>query len=191
VAGLEGEDMDKHYGRAVLCATTAVAAMTLSSAWAELAGRFTGGGSFICVFPTVPYSQRVAHGFELHCGTGPNPEGLLPPGTNPPNPNNLEINFSGGDNFRLTSLFTAACFDDPGISSTPPVSSIDTIAGDGLGIFNGQPAEIRFRFHDAGEPGTNDRVIVVITQHGSDVLVCDNNLTSGNYQAHDATGSKK
>ena len=185
--------MDKHSCRTVLCATAAVAAaMTLSSGWAaELAGRFTGGGSFICVFPTVPYSQRVTHGFELHCGTGPNPEGLLPPGTNPPHPNNLEINFSGGDSFRLTSLFTAACFDDPDISSTPPVSTIDTIAGDGLGIFNGQPAEIGFRFHDAGEPGTEDRLVIRIVQHGSTVLICENNLTSGNYQAHDATGSKK
>ena len=56
----------------------ALAAGVVSAAWGHPPGRMTGGGSLFC-----PVVERVTHGFELHCGTGSNPEG-----SNPPVPNN-------------------------------------------------------------------------------------------------------
>ena len=55
-----------------------------------LPGRMTGGGS---VFGKG--SQRVTHGFELHC----DPE---------VGPNNLEVNWSG-NHFHMEELLTASC----------------------------------------------------------------------------------
>ena len=71
------------------------------------AGADDGGGSIFCTIDGVV--QRVTHGFQLHCGTGTDPEG-----SNPPGPNNLEINFDGGNNFHLDALTVGNCRDDPG-----------------------------------------------------------------------------
>ncbi|NDZ13558.1 hypothetical protein C7T35_28555 [Variovorax sp. WS11] len=180
--------MDKPCGMAVLCAGAAAAAMmVISPAWAHEPGRMTGGGSFFC--PYYGGTQKVTHGFELHCGTGGAFEGA-----DPAEPNNLEINFSGGDNFHLTTLRKGLCSNDPAIDQTPPNSSLfDTFVGEGTGTFNGQPAAINFTFVDAGEPGTLDTARVLITVGASTVLDCDDAaapLTFGNHQAHKLTGNK-
>ncbi|VTU38510.1 hypothetical protein [Variovorax sp. RA8] len=179
--------MDKPCGKAVLCAGAAAAAlMSMSFAWAHEPGRMTGGGSFFC--PYYGGYQRVTHGFELHCGTGGAFEGA-----DPAEPNNLEINFSGGDNFHLTTLTKGLCSDDLAIDQKPPVAPFDTFVGEGTGTFNGQPATISFTFVDAGEPGTSDTARVLITA-GSTVLDCDDAaapLTFGNHQAHKLTGGSK
>ena len=142
-----------------------------------LEGRMTGGGSIFCDL------WRVTHGFELHCD---NNDGTIP------GPNNLQINWGGGNNFHLTRLVTVDCINDPTISERPPVARFDTITGTGIGRFNNEPgATIRFRLTDAGEPGTNDTARFVITDaHGNVVLDCTGDLDEGNHQAHRATGNR-
>jgi hypothetical protein len=183
----KGKIMNKPLAKVVLCAGAAVAALTISSAWAHEAGRMTGGGSFFC--PYYGGTQRVTHGFQLHCGTGGAFEGA-----DPAEPNNLEINFSGGDNFHLTTLTKGLCSNDPAIDQKPPTAPFDTFLGEGTGTFNGLPAAITFTFVDAGEPGTSDTARVLITVGGTTVLDCDDAavpLTFGNHQAHRLTGNKQ
>lgn len=182
----KGKIMNKPFGKAVLCGAAAAAAMIVGSAWAHEPGRMTGGGSFFC--PYLNGTQRVTHGFELHCGTGTRFEG-----SDPAEPNNLEINFSGGDNFHLTTLTKGLCSDTAAIEQ-PPSAGFDTFEGEGTGTFNGQPASITFTFTDGGEPGTKDTGLIVITLAGATtpVLSCPTTpLTFGNHQAHKATGSKQ
>lgn len=85
--------MNKLLGKAVLCSAAIAAATTMGPTWAHQLGRMTGGGSFVC---SDQSQQKVTHGFELHCKGDP-PATLA-------EPNNLEINLSGGDNFHLTTL---------------------------------------------------------------------------------------
>ncbi|MBT2326020.1 hypothetical protein J7E62_27200 [Variovorax paradoxus] len=174
--------MSKAIGQAVLCAATAAASMMLGSAWAHEPGRMTGGGSFFC--PYLTGNQRVTHGFELHCKLD---------GVDVSEPNNLEINFSGGDNFHLTTLTAALCTDTQAIEQ-PPSAGFDTFEGAGTGTFNGQAAAITFTFTDGGEPGTKDTAVIKITVGGSTVIDCPSSpssfLTFGNHQAHRATGNK-
>jgi hypothetical protein len=177
--------MNEPHGKSVLCAAAAAAAMmVVGSAWAHEPGRMTGGGSFFCS-ELATGQQRVTHGFELHCKTDAE--------SSPAEPNNLEINFSGGDNFHLTTLTKALCSDTPAIEQ-PPSAGFDTFEGAGTGTFNGQPASITFTFTDGGEPGTKDTALVVITLAGATtpVLNCDpaSPLTFGNHQAHKLTGNK-
>lgn len=127
-------------------------------------GRMTGGGS---VFTTA--GVRVTHGFELHCDATHNP-------------NNLEVNWDKGNNFHLTSLTSAQCFDDPGITPNPPAARFDTYIGSGVGLCNGLPAAATWTFTDAGEPGRNDSATINIT--GGCSLPVSGNLQNGNQQAH-------
>lgn len=177
--------MEKSLRKAVLCAAAATAATMIGSAWAHETGRMTGGGSFFCS-DLATGQQRVTHGFELHCKTDDQAA--------PAEPNNLEINFSGGDNFHLTTLTKALCTDTAAIQQ-PPAAPFDTFEGAGTGTFNGQPASITFTFTDGGEPGTKDTGLIVITLEGSTtpVLNCDpaSPLTFGNQQAHRLTGSNQ
>jgi len=174
--------MDKLFGKAVLCSAAVAAATMMSPTWAHQLGRMTGGGSFVC---SDQSQQKVTHGFELHCKGDP-PATLA-------EPNNLEINLSGGDNFHLTTLTKAVCSDTDAIQQ-PPNAGFDTFDGAGTGTFNGLPAEITFTFTDGGEPGTKDTALVLIklTGTGQTVLACNTApLTFGNQQAHEATGSKQ
>ena len=160
----------------------ALAAGVVAAAWGHPPGRMTGGGSIYC-----PVVERVTHGFELHCGTGTKPEG-----SNPPGPNNLEINFSKGDNFHLTKLDVANCTLDPRIDAGQPPAPFNTMTGSGSGTFNGEPATIKFQLTDAGEPGGGvDLAYFAIATSAGTVLACTNYLEGGNHQAHTATGSKQ
>ncbi|HXD04909.1 MAG TPA: hypothetical protein VN680_02590 [Burkholderiaceae bacterium] len=164
------------------CALAATALLCASSALAHPPGRMTGGGSILC-----PGVARVTHGFELHCGTGDNPEG-----SNPPTPNSLEINFSGGENFHLTQLDVANCSLDPAVGTPKPDAPFNTMTGSGSGTFNQLPATIEFRLTDAAEPGAGaDFAYFKITQGSTVVLDCGQFLEGGNHQAHTATGSKQ
>jgi hypothetical protein len=135
-----------------------------------LDGRMTGGGSI----PTEEYG-RVTHGFELHCASAVDP-------------NNLEVNWGKGNKFHMEGLDWALCRDDPDIDEAPPVAGFDTYIGRGIGRYNGESgATIRFRFTDAGEPGKNDKgLIMVWDAGGSLILVVEDNLKNGNHQAHPA-----
>lgn len=132
------------------------------------AGRMTGGGS---VF--TKKNERVTHGFTLHC----NPNSL---------PNNLEVNWGKGNNFKLTALTSVVCSDDPAIVPTPPSAGFDTYVATGTGKYNGVAgATISFTFTDAGEPGKKDTATMVIKDAGgATVQTVSGNLNSGNQQAH-------
>jgi hypothetical protein len=128
----------------------------------------TGGGSIF-----TKEGGRVTHGFELHC----DPE---------VGPNNLEINWGGGNNFHLTELLTAICTDDPTIAPRPPSADFDTYNGTGTGLCNNVPgATITFVLTDAGEPGKKDFASFEISGcPGGLTLSVSGNLNKGNQQAH-------
>jgi Dictyostelium (slime mold) repeat len=132
-----------------------------------VSGRMTGGGS---VFGKG--TQRVTHGFELHC----DPE---------VGPNNLEVNWAG-NHFHMEELLTATCSDDPNIEPPPPQAGFDTYVGTGTGRCNGVAgATISFTFTDAGEPGTQDIATFEITGC-PDIggISVSGPLKKGNHQAH-------
>jgi hypothetical protein len=158
-----------------------VAALLLSSAyttaWAWEAGRMTGGGSIICPAP----KYRVTFGYELHCQLD---NGQLS------TPNNLEVNFSTGEHFHLTSLTSSEC---NGPNSTHPSATFNTLIGQGTGLLNGQAATISFTFVDNAEPGAgvDTANFLITTASGTTALDCGPlTLEGGNNQAHRATGSK-
>lgn len=144
--------------------------VTVPDACAPGTGRFTGGGNQV----DVGGIAKITRGLTIHCDL------LLS--------NNLEINWDKGNNFHmLDHLQTIACFDDPSIDQTPPKAPIDTLVGVGTGRFNGQDGyRIEFTLVDAGEPGRNDEMAILITApNGSVVLnVPRQQLTNGNLQAH-------
>jgi hypothetical protein len=164
-------------GRRARIVTALLLSSAMTSAWAWEPGRMTGGGSIICPAPIY----RVTFGYELHCQLEGQPVSV---------PNNLEVNFSGGDNFHLTQLTQAVC---SGPAATTPTAPFDTITGEGTGTFNGQAATIQFTLVDNAEPGAGRDTarFVISTAGGQQVLNCGPlTLEGGNNQAHRATGSK-
>ena len=132
-------------------------------------GRMTGGGS---VFIEGPPRVRVTRGFELHCCY----QSL---------PNNLQVNWQGGNKFHLTEITDAYCTDDPAIIQYPPAAPFDTYVGEGTGRFNNQPgATIHFVFVDAGEPGIEDWASIVVEFGPDTVLNVSGHMERGNLQAH-------
>lgn len=129
-------------------------------------GRMTGGGS---VFKG---NMRVTHGFEIHCDLS--------------KPNNLEVNWQGGNNFHMKDLTSAVCTDDPSINPKPPKAPFDTFTGKGTGKLNGvDGAKIEFVFTDAGEPGKKDTATMKIWNKANNlVLEVSGFLNRGNHQAH-------
>jgi hypothetical protein len=133
-----------------------------------LPGRMTGaGGAF------TADGRSVAHTFNLDCGAPA--EG----------PNRLQVNW-GGNRFELDAVQTAICTDDPAVGPGRPRAGFDTYRGAGTGRYNGAPgATAEWTFTDAGEPGRNDRVKIVIKDAGgATVLTLDSTLQRGNHQAH-------
>jgi hypothetical protein len=133
-------------------------------------GRMTGGGS------VWVGDMRVTRGFEIHCDVS--------------KPNNIEVNWPGGNNFHLTKLLSATCRDNPYIHQEPPAAPFDTFIGEGEGIWSQKGdkeigAKINFKFIDAGEPGVNDWAMIRITSNGSQVILVRGFLKKGNLQAHD------
>jgi hypothetical protein len=130
-------------------------------------GRMTGGGS---VF--TDDNARVTLGFEIHCDLS--------------KPNNLQVNWPGGNKFHMLELTSAICTDDPAINQKPPVAPLDTFTGVGTGRFNGvEGATINFIFVDKGEPGKSDTArIQIFDNGGQEVLYVDGSMKYGNLQAH-------
>ena len=160
-------------GKARVSAAVLLAAVA-TSAWAWDAGRMTGGGSIICPAPVY----RVTFGYELHC---------QPEHGDIPGPNNLEVNFSSGEHFHLTTLTQAVC---SGPNATTPDAPFNTMTGEGMGTLNGQAATIKFVLVDNAEPGRHyDTAKFVITTTSGTALSCGPlPLDGGNNQAHRATG---
>ena len=131
-------------------------------------GRFTGGGHQIRVD-----GVRVTRGLTIHCDL------LLS--------NNLEINWQGNSFHMTEHMTTVSCTDDPDIIQAPPPAPLDTLVGTGQGRYNGVDGyTIAFTLVDAGEPGVDDKMAIVITD-GSGGTVLDiplQLLSGGNLQAH-------
>jgi hypothetical protein len=168
--------MKKLFTTAVLLSATMAAFAGGHDEEGGKAGRMTGGGSIICPAPVY----RVTFGYELHCKTK---EGGLS------GPNNLEVNFSSGEHFHLTSLDTATC---TGPDATTPDAPFRTITGTGSGTLNGETAMISFQLVDNAEPGRGaDTASFTITTTQGTALNCGPRLLEGgNNQAHRATGNK-
>ncbi len=139
----------------------------------SIPGRMTGGGSVFTIDDV-----RVTRGFQIHCDLR--------------EPNNLEVNWPGGNKFHTTELTSAVCTDSPAVDQNPPAAPFDTFTGTGVGKLNNKPgAKIEFVFVDAGEPGTSDTAsLKIFDQFGNLVLdvTGDPNvpgfLDHGNIQAH-------
>ena len=143
-------------------------------------GRMTGGGNVYG--KSLGETVKVTHGFELHCRTATRPQ-------------RLQVNWSGGNSFHLTNLTDSWCRDE-GYDQENPSAPFDTYYGEGSGRlhFDGEmgTGTATWRFVDDGEPGTTDRIRLVIKDSsGRTVLtVTDKVLRHGNHQAHRSTGSK-
>jgi hypothetical protein len=134
-------------------------------------GRMTGGGS---VFFGDDPRVRVTRGFELHCDASL--------------PNNLQINWQGGNKFHLTELTEVTCTEDPTIKQFPPDAPFDTFIASGYGRLNKDDiGYIEFVFVDYGEPGKLDRASIVIENltTGGIALDVSGLIEVGNIQAHD------
>ena len=132
-------------------------------------GRMTGGG--MQLFGSI----KVSRGFTIHCDI------ILS--------NNLEINWTGGNNWHIDKPLTkATCFDDPAYDETPPVAPFNTFVGEGIGRLNGvDGSKVFFTFIDAGEPGKNDKAAIKIIAPDGVTVVLDvplSLLDHGNIQAH-------
>ena len=137
-----------------------------------LPGRMTGGGSVFTID-----GARVTRGFQIHCDLR--------------EPNNLEVNWPGGERFHLTDLTSAVCTDSPFIDQLPRSAPFDTFKGTGVGRYkNDHGATIEFEFTDAGEPGTSDTASIVIRDSNGNVVLDvpggpePGYLDRGNIQAH-------
>jgi hypothetical protein len=133
----------------------------------------TGGGSFI-----ASGGATVHHEFELDCNA---------------QDSRLDINWGQGQRFRLETVTGVGCYDDPRIDSgnqTP----MDTLVLTGIGSYTGKnDASISLVFTDAGEPGRNDGVQMLIKDGVGNVILNApfTTLTGGNHQAHKAKGKDK
>ena len=143
---------------------TATTTATLQFFPISVVGRMTGGGS---VFTTA--GGRVTHGFSLGCNLNQGPD-------------NLVVNWDGGNNFHLTSLTSATCFDSRANTPNPSAAGFNTYVGSGVGLCNGLPAAANWTFTDAGELGSNDTANIVIS--GGCSLSVSGNLQQGRHQAH-------
>ena len=131
-------------------------------------GRFTGGGRNLGVG-----GLSVTAGLELDCDRTP--------------PNNLQINWGGGDHFHMTNFQSVTCLliGNP----KPPVAPINKMIGLGTGRYNGADGyTVSFTLIDNGEPGRKDMLSFLIyeTANPSNVVLSLplQFLTKGNLQAH-------
>jgi hypothetical protein len=161
--------------KSVLIALSVLFSITLVPlASAHLPGRMTGGGSIQC-----GDFGKVTHGFELHC--------IFPEGSAADVPNNLEINWGGGNNFHLTILQTAVCTDQGDEGN--PEAGFNTMVATGTGLLNGAAgATIEFTLIDNGEPGAGADIARYLIRDASNTVVLNCPLTvldeGGNHQAH-------
>ena len=144
-------------------------------------GRMTGGGSVFFEDATGE-NVRVTRGLELHCDTSL--------------PNNLQVNWQGGNKFHLTELTDAVCTENPDIHQFPPDAPFDTFEGWGegrltiVGVGKDILGYIHFIFVDEGEPGINDTATMEIWYYDGPTRIDAltrfyGPIDRGNLQAHD------
>lgn len=140
-------------------------AMAVCPLQSSTTGFMTGGGQTA--------NSAASHGFELGCSATSNHK-------------TLEVNW-GGNQFHLTSITSSTCYMDTAFGSpNPPAAGFNTLVMTGTGTYDGQSgATVQAIFTDAGEPGTNDQAMIVMTYNGTVVLnVPFATIATGNQQAH-------
>ena len=138
-------------------------------------GRFTGGGHQIKTISESGEMVRVTRGLTLHCDL------LLS--------NNLQINWQGKKFHMTEHMETVQCSDSPDIDQFPPAAPLDTLIGKGVGRFQNEYGySIEFTLVDAGDPGVNDQMQILIFETADpDNVVLSvplQVLSGGNLQAH-------
>jgi hypothetical protein len=147
-------------------------------------GRMTGGGSVLLpdaittqgglvAAALLPGQIKITKGFTIHCDITLS--------------NNLEINWPGHKWHIDKPLTAAKCVDDPTVNPVPPAAPFDTFIGDGIGQLDGVDGSIvHFKFIDAGEPGTSDKVLIKVFAPGGGLVlhVPLTLISGGNIQAH-------
>ncbi len=120
-------------------------------------------------------SVPVAHEFELRCKASDHRQ-------------RLEVDWPGRGNapnsFRLVTLTSATCVDDPAIGAQPARAGFDTFIGEGWGWCNGERASIAFAFTDAGQPGTAGTAEYQIFGDACSLDAGAARLDAGDQQAH-------
>ena len=89
----------------------------------------------------------------------------------------------------MLNFLSAVCFDDPAFHQQPPAAPLNTMIGVGTGRYDGVDGyTVEFTLIDAGEPGTHDKIAILIHKTaapGTVVLSLPlTTLTGGNLQAH-------
>jgi hypothetical protein len=150
-----------------MAAFLGVAPMPVFAEEMIVGGFMTGGGK-------LSGSDKVTHGFNLHCDVA---EGA----------NNLQVNWGKGAKFHLEILTDATCTNDPLLDPEEPTTVFDTYAGEGMGSYNGvSGATATWVMTDAGEPGKDDTFHITVQDvDGNTVLDASGALNGGNHQAHD------
>ncbi len=132
--------------------------------------RFMTGGAFIDNTPFGKVDVRIT---KLNCDGSP--------------PSNLNVEWGGQgkqrQKFKMQKLTSVTCSDTPGVDPGQPQADFDTAVGSGTGKVKGKNATIRFKFIDAGEPGTNDEFDITI-KFGNETVAVAGKVDGGNYQAH-------
>lgn len=161
------------YKRVIVLGASALLLIVMPlQAWGPI--RMTGGGGAAGTDPHTGANVVATFGFELHCDPTRGP-------------NNLEINWDGGNHFHLTQLQTISCSTDFQSPAPPPnTAGLDDIFNAcGIGEFNGIPGySICFTLIDHGEPGTNDMAQFFIANQFVELNVPLKVISFGNIQAH-------
>jgi hypothetical protein len=91
-------------------------------------------------------------------------------------PFQVQWNDGGAKSFKLTSVTTDRCFNDPSFTPSPPPATMafDTQTGTGAGTVNGQPGyTIEWRLEDHGAPSPADAARLKITRNSDNSVVLD------------------
>ena len=188
------------FGAAVVALAAAMIMLIVTPASAHKRGRMTGGGH-----AQDQEFGKVTHGFELYCITLASGETLEI------GPNNLEVNWNGGQHWHLEDITRGACHREG--PPNPPPAPFNAYYGAGFGRLNGVSGAFAcWRLVDNGEPGKKHDVWSMrIWEPGlqpnpanasganggcpspdaEPVIEFRNmHLDGGNHQAHRLTGSK-
>jgi hypothetical protein len=136
------------------------------------AGSMTGAAGIVVA------DVAVTHAFALSCDVTDKRQ-------------NLDVTWQRGDksgkkgqnDFRLSTVTSAECINDPTIAPPPPGTGFTTLVGRGFGTCNGLYAEISYVFTASGKAGVADTAEYDISE-GCTLAAAETALVKGNQQAH-------
>jgi hypothetical protein len=94
------------------------------------------------------------------------------------------VNWGRGNRFHLEDLTFAACSDTE-LDEGNPEAGFDTYEGEGTGRYNNvSGATAEWTMTDAGEPGNDDTLIIMIWDAEGNLVLNTSGTIRGNHQAH-------